>query len=65
MSRETLPAGISFVASADGITEYRLTSNSMKVLLIENRVAPVATFLVVYKVGSRNEAVGHTGATHL
>jgi zinc protease len=28
-------------------------------------VAPVATFAVVYHVGSRNEAVGHTGATHL
>jgi zinc protease len=25
----------------------------------------VATFLVLYRVGSRNEAVGHTGATHL
>jgi zinc protease len=35
------------------------------VLLLQNRVAPVATFAVVYHVGSRNEAVGHTGATHL
>jgi zinc protease len=53
------------VAEADGIEEYRLAANGMKVLLVENRVAPVATFLVLYKVGSRNEAVGHTGATHL
>ena len=37
----------------------------MRVLLIQNRVAPVLTFAVVYHVGSRNEAVGHTGATHL
>ena len=37
----------------------------MKVLLVENRVAPVATVLVVYRVGSRNEAVGYTGSTHL
>lgn len=59
------PAEALFVAEADGITEYRLISNGMKVLLVENRIAPVATFLVVYKVGSRNEAVGHTGATHL
>ena len=34
-------------------------------LLLQNRVAPVSTFAVVYHVGSRNEAVGHTGATHL
>ncbi|HEY3170817.1 MAG TPA: pitrilysin family protein [Thermoanaerobaculia bacterium] len=34
-------------------------------LLLRNTVAPVATFAVVYHVGSRNEAVGHTGATHL
>jgi zinc protease len=35
------------------------------VLLVRNTVAPVATFAVVYCVGSRNEAVGYTGATHL
>src|SRR5829696_5185575 len=28
-------------------------------------LAAGATFLVLYRVGSRNEAVGHTGATHL
>ena len=39
--------------------------NGMKVLLVENRVAPVVTVLVLYKVGSRNEAVGYTGSTHL
>jgi len=58
------PAGVQFVAEAEGIAEYRL-ANGMKVLLVENRVAPVATFLVVYRVGSRDEAVGYTGATHL
>src|ERR671932_423124 len=61
---EQLPAGTSFVAESDGIREYRL-ANGLKVLLVENRVAPVVTFLVLYRVGSRNEAVGHTGATHL
>ncbi|MEE9466085.1 MAG: pitrilysin family protein, partial [Candidatus Neomarinimicrobiota bacterium] len=29
------------------------------------RSAPVVTFMVTYLVGSRNEAIGHTGATHL
>jgi zinc protease len=61
---EQLPTGVTFVTEADGIREYKL-ANGMKVLLVENRVAPVATVLVVYRVGSRNEAVGYTGSTHL
>ena len=46
-----------------GIEEYRL-DNGLKVLLVQNHGAPVVTVQVVYHVGSRNEAVGHTGATH-
>jgi len=46
-----------------GVQEYHL-ANGLKVLLVENNSAPVATVLVVYKVGSRNEAVGFTGSTH-
>jgi zinc protease len=53
------------IAQYDGITEYKLNSNDLKVLLVERRAAPVVAFMVVYRVGSRNEAVGHTGATHL
>ena len=64
VQKTEIPAGVTFVAEADGIREYRM-DNGMKVLLVENRVAPVATVLVVYKVGSRNEAVGYTGSTHL
>jgi zinc protease len=52
-----------FVQTDGGIQEYKL-SNGLKVLLVENHSAPVATVLVVYKVGSRNEAVGYTGSTH-
>jgi len=64
MAQVELPVSLQFVAEADGIREYRL-ANGMKVLLVENRVAPVATVMVLYKVGSRNEAVGYTGSTHL
>src|ERR671914_1212731 len=64
MAEVELPAGITFVTEADEILEYKL-ANGMKVLLVENRVAPVATIMVLYKVGSRNEAVGYTGSTHL
>jgi zinc protease len=53
------------VGEAAGIREFRSRINGLRVLLIENRVAPVVTFAVVYHVGSRNEAVGYTGATHL
>jgi zinc protease len=53
------------VDSLGGITQYRLKSNGMKILVVPNRAAPVATFLVVYHVGSRNEAPGNTGSAHL
>jgi zinc protease len=60
------PAGLfEAIQEKAGIREWRLRANGLKVLLLPNRVAPVATFAVVYHVGSRNEAVGHTGATHL
>ncbi len=64
MQHEHLPEGVEFVFEEGGVGEYRL-ANGLKLLLVENRVAPVVTFLVLYRVGSRNEAVGHTGATHL
>jgi zinc protease len=54
-----------FVQEKSGIREFRLAFNGLRLLLIQNQVAPVATFAIVYHVGSRNEAVGHTGATHL
>lgn len=47
-----------------GITEYKLASNGLQVLLAERHHTPIVTVMVVYKVGSRNEAVGYTGATH-
>lgn len=57
--------GFRYIKSSGGITEYRMTSNGLAVLLLEDHSAPVATFMVTYRVGSRNEAIGHTGATHL
>jgi len=60
-----VPEAFDFVREKAGIREWHLRSNGLKVLLLRNTVAPVATFAVVYCVGSRNEAVGHTGATHL
>jgi zinc protease len=64
VSKSGLSGGIEFVAEEEGVREFAL-ANGMKLLLAENRVAPVATLMVLYRVGSRNEAVGHTGSTHL
>lgn len=65
LTDQASPANFSFVAEGGGIREFRLRSNDLKILLVASPVAPVVTFLVLYRVGSRNEAVGHTGATHL
>ncbi len=54
-----------FVKSSGGIREYRLKKNDLMVLLMEDHFAPVVTLMATYRVGSRNEASGYTGATHL
>lgn len=38
--------------------------NGLQVLIQESHAAPVATFWVWYKVGSRNEPSGYTGISH-
>lgn len=57
------PAPARFVRAHQGIQEYTL-ENGLKILLVENHAAPVVSTLIVYRVGSRNEAVGYTGSTH-
>lgn len=57
--------GFSHVKTVGDISEYTLESNGLQVLLLEDHSAPVATFMVTYRVGSRNEVTGTTGATHL
>jgi zinc protease len=39
--------------------------NGLKVLLLENHKAPLVTFQVWYRVGSRNESWGKTGLSHM
>ena len=57
--------GFEYIKESEGIKEYKMISNGLTVLIKEDRTAPVATFMVTYRVGSVNEATGHTGATHL
>jgi zinc protease len=40
-------------------------ANGLKVLLLENRKAPVVTVQIWYNVGSREEPLGKSGLTHL
>jgi zinc protease len=60
----TVP-GYTYVKSVGGIDEYRLDGNGLTVLLAADHSAPVVTFQVTYRVGSRNEVTGTTGATHI
>lgn len=60
-----VPEDVALVESIGDISQYRLKSNGMTILLSENHAAPVMTFMVVYHVGSRNEAPGNTGSAHL
>ena len=51
-----------------GITDavkYQKLDNGLQVIVLENHKAPVATFNVFYRVGSRNEETGKTGLSHL
>ncbi len=47
----------------DGVVTARL-DNGLRVIVKETHSAPVATFWVWYRVGSRNELPGLTGASH-
>jgi len=58
-------AGFSHVRTVGQVSEYRLDSNGLQVLLMPDHSSPTLTFMVTYRVGSRNEVTGTTGATHL
>ena len=47
------------------VMSYQLQENGLKLLLVPNPLAPVVGCQITYHVGSRNEAIGYTGATHL
>ena len=55
---------ISEAGLKENIFETVLPSG-LKVILLENHKAPLVTFQVWYRVGSRNEAWGKTGLSHM
>ncbi|MEX2188862.1 MAG: pitrilysin family protein [Pirellulales bacterium] len=64
-SAADIPDGVTLVRTVEDITEYKLDSNGLSILLLSDHSAPAVTFMVTYRVGSRNESYGTTGATHL
>jgi zinc protease len=62
---QALPSNVEHVETFRGVAQYRLKSNGMPILLVPDHASPVVTFMVVYHVGSRNEAPGNTGSAHL
>ena len=65
MSQKNKYNNFKFIKTSEGIDEFILSKNGLTVLLLEDHAAPVATVMVTYHVGSRNEAIGYTGSTHL
>lgn len=53
-----------FVASVEGVKEYRL-SNGLQILLVPDASQANVVVNVVYHVGSRHEGYGETGMAHL
>ncbi len=53
------------VFSQDLKVTEKVLPNGLKVLLKEEHKAPVVTFQIWYKVGSRNEKLGTTGISHV
>ncbi len=56
-------AKVSHIKSYGGIEEYKL-GNGLKILLKPNTQAPLISWQVWYRVGSRNERNGYTGLAH-
>jgi len=59
-----VPAGMHFVASVEGITEYRL-DNGLRVLVFPDTSKATITVNMTYLVGSRQEGSGERGMAHL
>ena len=62
--KDTLNDHFRFVEEFGGIEHLELTSNGLRLLLLQQHASPVLAFMVTYHVGSRNESTGLTGATH-
>ncbi len=60
-----MPDGVTKLASVEGITEYQVEANGLRILLFPDNSKPTVTVNVTYLVGSRHEGYGETGMAHL
>lgn len=56
---------IVFNTKVEGIKQYTLKNNGLKILLIPDNSTSNITVNIVYEVGSRHEGYGETGMAHL
>lgn len=61
---QQLPAGVTYVTTVEGISEYTL-ANGLRVLLFPDQTKETITVNITYLVGSRHENYGETGMAHL
>ncbi len=59
------PAGLERVSTVEGITEYRIARNGLRVLIFPDASKNKFTVNMTYLVGSRHENYGETGMAHL
>ncbi len=57
--------GFELIEEAYGFSSYVHSKNDLQLLIAEKRELPVIGTMVTYRVGSRHELPGHTGATHI
>jgi zinc protease len=63
--RKTTMSGTARASAAHSPVFEKTLPNGLKVLIQEVHTAPVVSFMVWYRVGSRNESTGITGISHL
>lgn len=63
--KNTIPTSFDIMDTYCGIEEYVLKKNGLRVLYSYDDTTPVAGLMVTYLVGSRHEATGNTGFTHI
>lgn len=64
-SKNSPVPGYAFVAEADGVEEYLLKSNGLRVLYLRRPNTGVVTTNITYLVGARDEQRGETGMAHM
>jgi zinc protease len=65
LSAASAYAQVEKITSVEGITEYRLQSNGLRILLFPDLSKPTITVNITYLVGSKHENYGETGMAHL